>query len=267
MTDVMIQRALRVCPACGSNSQRPLERYSHAEWNIVSCTLCEFVYLSEAPVYAALSEDLAWTNQFEKEKRRRRQSQPIVSWLDRKLRWRLHILRDNEWAYISTKITSGRVLDVGCGAVNRVPDQFTPFGIEIGKEAAAASDKLMRHKGGHVIHAPTIEGLTQFADGFFDGVIMRSYLEHESHPREVLRALHDKLRPGGVVYVKVPNFGTLNRMIRGVDWCGFRFPDHLNYFDVRGLERMAKSTGYRFQLKNGLSRLTNDNMHAFLTRP
>ena len=108
--------------------------------------------------------------------------------------------------------------------------------------------------------------MDEFEDGFFDGVIMRSYLEHELHPREVLLATHKKLRPGGVIYIKVPNFGTLNRMVRGVDWCGFRFPDHLNYFDVSAMKRLAEETGYKFELKNKLTRLTNDNMHVFLTR-
>jgi SAM-dependent methyltransferase len=163
-------------------------------------------------------------------------------------------------------VASGRVLDVGCGPVNKIPDQFTPFGIEIEKAAAEVADGLMRQRGGRVAHAPAIEGFAQFKDNWFDGVIMRSYLEHEMKPREVLEAARAKLRKGGVIYVKVPNFGTLNRQVRGVDWCGFRFPDHLNYFDVAGLRRMAEATGYRFELRNRLTRFTNDNMHTFLTR-
>jgi SAM-dependent methyltransferase len=260
------QRVTRACPACQSARQTALPRYSRGDWSTVACGECGFVYLSEAPVYSALSEDLAWSKQFEKEKKARKQRAPIVSWLDQKTRWRLHIARDDEWAYISEKVPSGRVLDVGCGPVNHIPPQFTPFGIEIEKAAAEVADALMRQRGGRVVHAPALDGFAQFEDGFFDGVIMRSYLEHEMNPRQVLEAARAKLRPGGVAYVKVPNFGTLNRKVRGVDWCGFRFPDHLNYFDVGGLERMAKATGYRFELRNKLTRLTNDNMHCFLTR-
>ena len=91
-------------------------------------------------------------------------------------------------------------------------------------------------------------------------------MEHEERPRDVLEASYRKLRPGGTIYVKVPNFGTLNRMVRGVDWCGFRFPDHLNYFDVSAMRRLSEAAGFRFELKNKLTRLTNDNMHVFLTR-
>jgi len=178
----------------------------------------------------------------------------------------LHMFRDDEWAYITERVPEGRVLDVGCGTRNNVPECYTPFGVEIEKSVAEATNTLMQARGGHVVHAPALTGLQAFEDGFFDGIIMRSYLEHEERPRDVLLAAHCKLRPGGVIYIKVPNFGTLNRMARGVDWCGFRFPDHLNYFDVSSMKRLAEDTGYQFELKNKLTRFTNDNMHVFLRR-
>jgi len=261
-----MEREHRACPGCAADTPIRLARYSHAEWDTVRCGDCGLIYLQEAPAYEALSEDLAWTKQAEKEKARRKQKQPIVAWLDRKTRWRLHMFREDEWAYIADKVAKGRVLDVGCGRRNHLPAQFTPYGIEIEKAAAETADATMRAAGGHAVHAPALEGLARFEDGFFDGIVMRSFLEHEARPRDVLRACHAKLKPGGVIYVKVPNFGTLNRMVRGREWCGFRFPDHLNYFDVSGLKRLAEREGYRFELKNTLTRLTNDNMHTFLTR-
>lgn len=257
----------RNCPQCGSASYGALLQYSRLGWTTVQCAACRFIFLNAAPLYEALSEDLAWSQQFQKEKTRRQKQQPLVSWLDTKTRWRLHIARDNEWEYICDKLDTGRVLDVGCGPKNGVPDCFTPYGIEIEKAAAETAAGLMRDRGGDVVHAPALEGLARFEDGFFDGIIMRSYLEHETSPREVLAASFSKLRSGGVIYVKVPNFATLNRLARGADWCGFRFPDHLNYFTIRSLRAMAESLGYRFELRNTLTRYTNDNLHAFLIKP
>ena len=257
----MVECIERTCPACGSESFAKLERYSHEDWDNVQCNACDFVYLNRAPVYEALSEDLAWTKQFKIEKKRRKKKQPIVAWLDEKTRWRLHIKRDNEWAYISDKIESGRVLDVGCGTGNRIPEQFTPFGIEIEKEAALKSNEEMARSGGRVVHAPALEGLSQFDDNFFDGVIMRSYLEHEAHPRSVLEETIRILKPSGVIYVKVPNFATLNRIVRGREWCGFRFPDHLNYFTIRSMRDLAESVGYNFKLRNTGTRYTLSLIH------
>lgn len=263
----LVRSEKRNCPVCFNDTPRDLPEFRQDEWHTVSCRICDMVYLDKAPVYEALSEDLAWTQQFEKEKKRRKEKSPLVAWVDQKSRWRLHIARDDEWAYITEKVKKGRVLDVGCGNRNRVPDVFTPFGIEIEKETAAIAHEVMSQRGGRAIHAPALDGLLEFEDGFFDGMIMRSYLEHEARPRDVLQRAWQKLRPGGVIYVKVPNFGTINRQIRGKDWCGFRFPDHLNYFDISSLRRLAESCGFEFELKNTATRWTNDNMHVFLTRP
>ena len=261
-----VQRVGRDCPICQSSARTEQPKYSRLGWTSATCNACGFLYLTEAPVYEALSEDMAWTQQFEKEKKRRKEKQPFMAWLDRVTRWRLHMFRDDEWNYITERVEAGRVLDVGCGTRNNIPERFTPYGIEIEKSVAENTNLLMRERGGHVVHAPALTGMDEFEDGFFDGIIMRSYLEHELHPRDVLLAAHKKLRTGGVIYIKVPNFGTLNRMVRGVDWCGFRFPDHLNYFDVSAMKQLAEETGYKFELKNKLTRLTNDNMHVFLTR-
>lgn len=266
-----IERMARSCPVCGINDSAYLDKLSRQGWDTVKCSECSMVYLSEAPRYESLVEDLAWSKQFGKEEKRRKKEQPLISWLDEKTRWRLHIARVNEWEYISRKcpsngISVGRILDVGCGSDCKIPEPFTPYGVEIDKKAVEVSDLLMRARGGHVVCAPAIDGISEFDDDFFDGIIMRSYLEHEADPRAVLKTSYKKLKPGGSIYVKVPNFGTLNRMVLGVNWCGFRFPDHLNYFDIKSLCHLASLENFSFELINKLSRLTNDNMHCFLTR-
>ncbi len=143
----------RDCPNCASGAQNALPRYSVEDWTTVQCAACEFIYLSHAPVYEALSEDLAWSKQFEKEAKRRKKETPIVSWIDRKTRWRLHMFRDNEWEYICDRVKGGKVLDIGCGPLNRIPEHYTPFGIEIEKQAAIEAQKTMGAQGGQVVCA------------------------------------------------------------------------------------------------------------------
>jgi SAM-dependent methyltransferase len=260
-------RFRRDCPSCAAQAEEPVERYSRDSWTMVRCTRCRQVYLNEAPHYETLSKDLAWTHQFAREAVRRKTKAPFIQWLLQKTRWRLHIRREDEWAYIAERVKAGNVLDVGCGPINRIPEQFTPFGIEIEEATAIVANEKMRVRGGWAVHAPALEGLRKFDDGYFNGVIMRSYLEHESHPREVLETCFRKLTPGGTIYVKVPNYGTLNRVLRGPEWCGFRYPDHLNLFTIPSMRRLAESVGYRFDLKNRITQFTNDNLHCFLTRP
>ena len=52
----------------------------------------------------------------------------------------------------------------------------------------------------------------------------------------------------------------------GRRWCGFRYPDHLNYFSPNTLRAMANKAG--FETSFGLTGClpTSDNMWAVLTK-
>lgn len=106
-----------------------------------------------------------------------------------------------------------------------------------------------------------LNGLRGFADGFFTGVLARSFLEHEIRPLEVLQEIRRVLAPGGAVIIKVPNYASINRLTRGDDWCGYRFPDHVNYFEPGHLQHLLEQAGLeiaRFGLRDYFP--TSDNM-------
>jgi SAM-dependent methyltransferase len=162
----------------------------------------------------------------------------------------------------------GKVLDIGCGRGTELYMQgVTPFGIEISRDLAVIANERMKQHGGFAIQAPAIDGLKQFEDGSFDGVIMNSYLEHEEQPREALREVARVLRSGGKAYVRVPNYGGINRRVTGRKWCGFRYPDHVNYFTLSGLRSMAREASFTTSLVNWLTLPTDDNIKMVLTRP
>ena len=98
--------------------------------------------------------------------------------------------------------------------------------------------------GGCVVNAPTIEGLRRFGDGFFVAASLRGYLEHEAEPLPVLKYLQRVLAPRAVAVVKVPNYASINRRLMAKRWCGFRYPDHLNYFTPKTLTAMAGEAGF-----------------------
>lgn len=66
--------------------------------------------------------------------------------------------------------------------------------------------------------------------------------------------------------IKVPNYGAINRMIMGRKWCGFRYPDHLNYFTPASLRRMAEKCGYSVKSAFSQRLPTSDNMYAILKK-
>jgi predicted SAM-dependent methyltransferase len=126
---------------------------------------------------------------------------------------------------------------------------------------------MMRARGGYCLHAAGAEGIWQFPAGFFDGIIMSSYLEHEVEMRKVLEGAHRALKRGGRIFVRVPNFGSLNRRVMGAKWCGFRYPDHVSYFTLASLRRVAAGAGFRTELMNRMTLWVDDNIQALLVKP
>lgn len=101
---------------------------------------------------------------------------------------------------------------------------------------------------------------------YFDGVLLNSFLEHEVNPFILLKEAHRTLKDTGVVYIRVPNYGSLNRKVMGHKWCGFRFPDHVNYFTTKSLAEMAKKAGFKMKIMNPLTIQFDDNIKAVLTK-
>lgn len=258
----------RHCQVCGPKGPAAtlLPDYSVPEWNVVACPSCAFVFIERTPLYQALSHEYAWEKTSADERDRRGRS--LLGKLDQHTRWRLAFGKYlEERRLLATIGRTGKVLDVGCGSTVRLPTgDLVPYGIEISEYLATAADPLFRARGGHVVHGPALDGMVEFPDDFFSAVLMRSYLEHETEARKVLELTNRKLRPGGVVLVKVPNFDSLSRKVMGISWCGFRFPDHVNYFTDTTLRALAEATGFTYQCKNRLISF-DDNIYSVLRKP
>ena len=262
----------RDCPLCGeSSSGVPSGRYSRAPWTVKDCPVCGFVYIDRAPEFAVQFETMAWERTTKVEEQRRAELRPFSYKASKRTRFRMHLLpKRTVLGYVAARIRVGNVLDLGCGdgqAMASFPESFVPYGIEISTKAAALADHAFRERGGYAINAACVEGLRRFPAGFFAAASLRSYLEHEAEPLPVLQQLSRALAPGGFAVVKVPNYGSLNRRIMGRRWCGFRYPDHLNYFTPRTLSGMAERAGFTasFGLTGRLP--TSDNMWAVLAKP
>ena len=145
------------------------------------------------------------------------------------------------------------------------PEPCIPFGIEISQALYEKVAPLMAARGGRAEHGPAAEVIATFPDEYFSGVILRSVVEHEAQPKRLLAGVARVLQKDGRVYIRVPNFGSVNRMINGGDWCGIRHPDHVNYFTLASLKRMTADTGLDLRLLDPLRLPFDDNINAVLT--
>lgn len=261
----------RDCPLCGrDNETAPPGRYSLPPWAVKQCSGCRFVYIDRAPLYGVLRSAMAWERTTKIEEQRRAELRPFSYPASKRTGFRKRLLPKRTMReYITARIGGGNLLDLGCGdgrALLDFPPAFTPFGIEISARLAAAAHAAFAERGGGAVNAACVEGLRQLPEGLFAAAALRSYLEHEAQPLPVLKGLRRVLAPGGFAVVKVPNYASLNRILMGRRWCGFRYPDHLNYFSPETLRVMAAEAGFtaRFGLMGALP--TSDNMWAVLSR-
>jgi 2-polyprenyl-3-methyl-5-hydroxy-6-metoxy-1,4-benzoquinol methylase len=160
----------------------------------------------------------------------------------------------------------GNVLDIGCGLGHRISPPMTPYGIELSVELHKQADQIMRERGGYCQHGAGAQAIWEFDEAMFDGIIMNSYLEHETQVMQVLKGAHRALKPSGAVFVRVPNYGSLNRRLIGAKWCGFRYPDHVNYFTLQSLRDVAARAGFDCQLINTISLPVDDNISVLLRK-
>jgi SAM-dependent methyltransferase len=262
-------REHRDCPSCGTPPPvgEPLS-YSHPDWPMKRCPVCDLVYLEWAPSYDRLVDEIAFVKQHQRHWERRLKEQPILARLDKLTLWRLGLFGDPTPAGgLSAWAKPGPVLDVGCGIGNqfaRLPAGYVPYGIEIGRQAAAEAAKIFEPRGGKVINAPGVVGLGEFPDAFFTGVSLWGYLEHESRPKEALKGVRRVSRNDAIVLIKVPNFACWNRSIMGNKWTGFWHPDHTQYFTPKTLGRLAADCGFSayFRLYGRIP--FNDYLYAIL---
>ncbi len=229
----------RRCPLCGGVDARLL--FERDGCPVVRCS-CAMVYLPKEISYREQAAEHEFSESYAQETERRRRASPVlhaISRFARKLKAPMPqrlLGKTLEWR------SSGRLLDLGCGDgsfLQAAARHFEVTGVEI---SAAMAERARQRLPAATIHTGPLTEVA-LADASFDVVTLFSVLEHEWRPLPALAVVARVLRRGGVTILKVPNFASWNRVIRGAEWCGIRLPDHCNYFTPATLARALATAG------------------------
>ncbi|HHG86514.1 MAG TPA: class I SAM-dependent methyltransferase [Bacteroidetes bacterium] len=231
----MKQRELVNCSACGSDNYDPYEvklnDWIKGDYTYAKCNACGFVYVNPRPLIEEVEEIYtAHTNPFDQEEYEGMEVEaPTLNRLIRR---------------IEKIVPKGKILDMGCGR-----GDFLKIAKDRGYDVQGSD---LSTADGPYPDIPIFKGFLQdanFASESFDVIVTRNTLEHIFDPNEDLRELNRILKPGGLLYVKVPHVkyeeGWRCKAFFGFDSL-FTPPVHLNHFGTFTLRRILERNGFEF---------------------
>jgi SAM-dependent methyltransferase len=147
---------------------------------------------------------------------------------------------------------TGRVLDVGCGQ-GQLGQAIRDLGWEVwgieqsGKACATARNRLHRLIESDLHDMPAIR--PEIGQETFDALIFSDVLEHVYDPRTVLEQYLGFVKPGGRVFVSVPNFVVWTNRLKvllgytGYTDTGVMDRTHIRIFSFRTARQLVQACG------------------------
>ncbi|MCA1834561.1 MAG: class I SAM-dependent methyltransferase [Actinomycetota bacterium] len=144
-------------------------------------------------------------------------------------------------AHIARLTKPGKLLDIGSHSGNLHPP-LTKRGFDVlGVDIDPAAVEVAKQAGRQVLLTDLFEA--GFSGASFDVVTMIHTLEHLDEPKKVLAEIARLLRPGGILFINVPNYrGWLPRIMKD-HWIGWVAPQHVWQFEPRTLEGTVRRAG------------------------
>lgn len=138
-----------------------------------------------------------------------------------------------------------RLLDIGCASglflesMQSLPN-WQVEGVELDEMTARATSARLQVP----VFAGPVEQ-AKFESASFDAITLWDVFEHLHHPLQSLHEFRRILRPGGMLFMRVPNGASYVAKLCGRYWSGYDLPRHMTIFTPRTLAqalRMATFT-------------------------
>jgi 2-polyprenyl-3-methyl-5-hydroxy-6-metoxy-1,4-benzoquinol methylase len=143
-----------------------------------------------------------------------------------------------------TKVSPGKLLDVGCGSGEFLNDMQT-LGWEVeGVDFDSKAVQQAHIKYGIKVHLSNLENVG-YPDNSFDAITMSHVIEHITDPIALLKECYRILKPGAYLVVTTPNINSWGHQKLGMNWRGLEPPRHLHLFSPSTLRECAEKAGFQ----------------------
>lgn len=242
------------CPLCGSSERVEVlvgpDYFMHLPgiFHLVRCQRCALLYQSPRPSLAEIGRYYpdtygSYTSaQTGLRARRGLIGRVIRRGLERRCRLLDQIVPEVDGRH-------RRLLDVGCASglflEAMLKYRWQVEGVELNATAAQATSARLNIP----VYAGPLEQ-ARYADASFDAVTLWDVLEHLHDPLASLRELRRILRPGGAIFLRVPNAASYVARWWGRYWSGYDLPRHMTLFTPSTLTQMLAEAGFSAPLRS-----------------
>ena len=230
------------CIACGSKDVLPLYRTHDrhygisGEFDLVRCVCCGLISLDPMPTEELLSTYY---------------SEDYYAYLPQeKSVWWKRFIRHLLCLQIKTQdpkfSRTGNFLDIGCGSGDYLKIMEKRGWKVMGVEPSVYGTLAGQSEGLDIYHGSLLEA--SYPTDFFDYVRSNHSFEHVPNPVDVLQEIHRILRPGGKVYIGIPNTDSFAFRLFGKYWWYLGTPLHTYNYSVKSITSLLHKTGFRNEM-------------------
>ncbi|MBM3817897.1 MAG: class I SAM-dependent methyltransferase [Acidimicrobiia bacterium] len=225
-----------MCPICGKSPVLPLfgatspEASDGPEFLLVRCQGCGLVRLDPPPSAAQLAA--AYRDQYS----------PATAATGASLiaTWGARLFLTARKRRIERLARGRRLLDVGCGT-----GDFLNVMHEAGWDVAGVEPNAeARRRAPASLQERIVDTLDAVSGAPFDVITLWHVIEHLPSPAADIEKLTTLLRPGGALFIAVPNFASWEAAIGGTRWFHLDLPRHLYHFTPETLSHLLDDHGF-----------------------
>lgn len=228
------------CPVCGSTAIHPLltvkdHSVSGEEFVIWQCDSCTLRFTQDVPDEASIGRYYQSPDYISHSNT----SKGLTNRLYQQVRQ--YTLGQKASLVKKATVPKGSILDIGAGIgafLNEMKGQgWTIAGIEPDGGARKQALDLFG------ILLEGTDALEQLPEASFDAITLWHVLEHVHALQEYIARLKVLLKPGGRLFIAVPNYTSLDAEVYGNAWAAYDVPRHLYHFTPRAIAALTKRHG------------------------
>ncbi len=237
---------IKNCPVCSGNEYLTNSQHNDRRkgipgtWNYIECRNCELVFLSPIPTDVELNQYYSKYQSSTKidSKKGYGSKFPLLR------KWYHYFSGDVDPRNFVHVSNGARVLDYGCGDAEYLRD-FHFRGIQIyGVELDSNIVEKCCSNGLNVRKIENFEKIP-YDDSEFDIIYLMQVFEHLRNPQKFMQELSRVLKPGGILYLAVPNINSIWRKIFRKNWVsGWFTPFHLFHYNHKTLASIGQQFGF-----------------------